>query len=294
MSKRRPIIVWKNGKKTKMRRLKINDNKPKHSFKKDSDEKNNRKPDSFIHPISISKNRHNKQRVSKRVKTVIVAFLSAIIIGTILGFIMLHMMTNINGSYRADSSTNVNEVKSNSANATTSIELEEMNAYVVQAGVFSETSNAKEWAITYEEAGLQTVTWEREDHYYLLIGLTSTLEEARQLEIELQSYGFDFFIKEWKTNSQKINTTDEESQWIEAFQTKWQETLKNIYEENELTVDGWQQLLREAPSENQYSNVHEILAYYFKESDMQHASEHEIQIMLLNMWKEFEQVLETN
>lgn len=289
MNKRRPIIVWKSGKKTKIRRLKINDSKYKHPFKKDSYENNNRKSDSSIHSFSSSKNRRSKQRIPRRLKTVIIAFLSAIIIGTILGFVMLHMMTNINGGHRVASSTNIDEKENNTVNDTTSIELEEMSGYVVQAGVFSDPSNAKEWAETYKQAGLQTVTWKREGHYYLLVGLTSTLEEAKQLEAELQSYEYDLFIKEWKTDSSKIKTTDEEGTWLQLFQSEWQVALNNIYGESDLAIEDWEHLLNEVPSVNQFSNLYDIMAHYFKENNMQQASEHDIQIMLLNMWRELEQ-----
>lgn len=259
MEKNKAILVEDNGKQLK---YKLND-RTNHSAEKelaaaleDSDDTEDSVP--VITGLNKTKNPLNKKKrhIFYYLKPIIIAVASAIIIGSILGFGMLRLFVNVEGDVTGEVPNNNNPstvAENNEATAgSASVQLEPLEAHILQAGIFTEKENAEQWADNYAVEGIQTITWERDNQYFLIAGLASTKEEANTIAAELKKNGsIDLYVKEWTTINGDVELTADEENWLGQFQTMWQESLKNSSGGNTLSTESWSELLAAEPSQKE-------------------------------------------
>lgn len=238
------------------------------------------------------------QRITQGKKTaflkpMIIAVFSAILVGSILGFFMLNMFTNLEGEAESHEQkpTNVHANPVDQVdNELSSASLQGMSAFVLQGGVFSKAENAKEWALKFQQATLPTVIFEKDQQHYLFVGIANTEGEAKKLATTLAEQQFEVYVKEWKTEEIQIELTEEEQHWVKSFQKQWQDTLQSIYTGDDVSLEGWNDLVNSHPlqSEIALQLVDEIHMFYDEDSGK--ISHIEWQEMLLSTWKMYNEI----
>jgi stage II sporulation protein B len=195
-----------------------------------------------------------------RLKHLLVAGASATIVGVILGFIMLKLFSGVGIEDEAqpvNGNTNNNnpgvtdsvdddpepsdsgDVDPNSASLV-SYTYDGYSPQVVQIGYFTTEEKAKEWNAPFEAKNLEPFIWERENHYYVFVGLSMTKESADKTEAtikEMLPEAEEAFDKSWPVTSSNKETTEEEGNWIKEGMSLWQEIVSDLNGQSILTAD---------------------------------------------------------
>ncbi|WP_373892968.1 SPOR domain-containing protein [Virgibacillus natechei] len=279
---KKKIVIWKVGKSKK-------DNREHAATLQDSE-------DDPI-PAFARENDHKppkKQNRLKRFKPIIVTIITAIAIGSILGVIMLRMFVGIDSdmteSNNIPAATIDEEDEDSNADIATST-LEQINAYVLQGGVFSDETNAEEWISKYEQAGFPSFIWEQEEKYFLLVGLANTEERAEQFANQLKEHEFDIYVKEWTTEEGEVDLTEEEHEWLQSFHENWQEGLNALENDEGFAVDNWEALIENYPEDSEnLAGLKEKLSD-FQESIQAQVKGFEAQHILLQLWQQYSEVI---
>jgi len=218
----------------------------------------------------------------------------AICIGLFLGFMMLNMFAQkedvANGNDQQTLATSKDaETNERSENKkTTTLKL--MKAFVIQLGVFSEQKNADTWAKTYEQAGVPSTIFQRDNQYYLFTGVANSEERAKEFAEKLSKQDIEVYVKEWVTNEKEIELTDEENKWIQLFQEQWLATLSSLSKQEGILLNDWKKLIENYPqhSDNITLLVEEIRPMFDHEAETK--NDFSLHNDLLNMWKIYEKI----
>ncbi len=223
------------------------------------------------------------------VKPIIVAAVSAVVIGICLGIIMLNMFDGIddgtNSEIEHTTASNTDTNTQDSEQTLSSITLQPIHAFVLQAGVFSTEANASQWSEKYQKAGFPTTIWQRDDQFFLLAGIAETKKQAESLKANFAD--FDIYVKEWNTKETEKQFTQPGNEWISSFAELWHESLKTISAQETVSAEAWQNLL------DGYPKQAEKLSPFFEQiSDSRKKFEGtnmaNEQIFLIDQWRQFE------
>lgn len=194
-----------------------------------------------------------KNPVFKLLKPIILTILSAVAVGSILGFIMLRMFGGIGMEPSNDAVVPVtgapNEAADNNSSETEIIALDPINAFILQGGVYSEESNAVEWQSRFQEAGMPSMLWERDGQTYLLAGIAVTKESGDEIAERFSE--LDIYIKEWSVQSAELEASAAEKEWLEEFYSTWLHSLEQVENSGTFQHETWQQLAENAPEGNE-------------------------------------------
>lgn len=264
---------------------KIVNNKNKPTLKKAK--KSTKTSNSFIQKSSYSTNQ-------VAIGPFLAATFIAIFIGLFLGFMMLNMFAkkdNITNdrdpqTLAASKDEDVNE-QSENKNITT---LKQVKAFVIQLGVFSEQKNADTWAKTYEQAGVPSTIFQRDNQYFLFTGVANSEEKAKEFAADLSKQEIEVYVKEWITNQKEIELTDEESKWIQSFQKQWQATLSSLSKQEGILLNDWKVLIENDPQNSEKITllVEEIQPIFDDEVETEDV--YSLHNKLLNIWKNYEEI----
>ncbi|WP_339228283.1 SPOR domain-containing protein [Oceanobacillus sp. FSL K6-2867] len=253
MEKHKAILVEKNGEQLK---YKLHDKKHSSATTKqtaaaveDSD-----KSIPVITGSSKSKKPYSKKRPGKlkSFKPLVAAVISALVIGSVLGFFLLRLFVDVEGQVIGEPTgqatpATVAETAAGAAE-TAAVQLDSLQAYVLQAGIFSKEENAVKWAEGYLDKGVPTMVWEKDNQFFLLAGIAETKEQAAQMAENLQENGsIDIYVKEWSTSSGEAKLTEEEKGWIGEFQNAWTTSLASWSEKQTLSEETLNELAEAAP-----------------------------------------------
>ncbi|WP_156291201.1 SPOR domain-containing protein [Oceanobacillus salinisoli] len=227
-------------------------------------------------------------------KPILIAISSAIAIGLVLSVIMFQVLIDVedglanqtvtgmqatNGN-QLDEEEVTNQTASDGAVESSSYTLEPLQAFVLQAGVFSEKENAEVWADNFSNIGLPSLIWQRGEQYFLLIGLADSKEQAGNIVNDLDTGEYDLFVKEWSTTQGEVDLTEQEQNWLVSFQQTWQE---NISKTDNLSKDNWGDL----PT-NKISESEKLSAFVNSIENMETLNGIEAQQHLLQLMYEYE------
>jgi stage II sporulation protein B len=198
-------------------------------------------------PLGTFKRLVNHSKLSKIgqdkniLKPVMLAVISALIIGSLFGVIMLRMFVTMDSSPEMGGNTNPAAIgtedaeKENTENISDQnaqiVEFEPITAYVLQAGIFTEIENAEDWAANYEAANIPTMVWQRDDQYFLFAGVANSAEEAAPAGEELGTEELEIYSKEWSTPLIEIALTANEEEWLNSYLTFWHQALSSAAED---------------------------------------------------------------
>ncbi|WP_077327232.1 SPOR domain-containing protein [Virgibacillus siamensis] len=259
MGKDKPIIVWMNGKKTRMNR---NDD----SLKKQSDSQLHQKyaaaafedTDDEEQIPALVRRHDTKDGDSFRptgkfnvFKPLLIAILSALLIGTVMGVFMLNMFVDIDDSL----------AQQNNGIATSSIDGENtdkednentpgisgtvapIQAFVLQAGVFSGEQNASEMADSFKNAGFSAMLWQKDNQFYVFAGVASSEAEAKKLANQFSKADLDVYVKAWSTESFQLKMNGDAEKWMQQFQKQWQQAVGSLSSGESISMEDWNQLV---------------------------------------------------
>lgn len=253
----------------------------------------------------MKKNKANQIKSMKKKKTIhkfpkksrvgpfLTATFTAVLIGLFLGLLMLNMFTN----KEKHASTNDHQQAASDADDIDKAEtkpttLKQMKAYVLQLGVFSEKENANDWSETYQQEGVTSVHFHRDNQYFLFSGMADTEERAKEFAAILLKDGIEVYVKEWITNEIDAELTGTESEWLASFQEQWEKSLMELSKEDGVLLDGWNKLIEEYPLKSE--GITQLVEAIELLSENEGKSIFELQNHLLNIWKVYEESYATN
>lgn len=289
---KKPIIVRENGKRLNQKYKKpYKNNSEFNAAHRDQAATLHESEDESIPIFARPSDTNNKQFKGNKsrfsyFKPIIVAIISAIGIGALLGVIMLRMFVGMDSDLSAQGS-NVLPVVTNDEkddkSETMTLSLESMEAHVLQAGVFSERENAVKWAKTYDESGLPSMIWKRENQYFLLLGLAGSQEKAKDVVEELKEQSFDIYVKEWKTGEAELELSQVEQEWFQSFREQWDDALTSLDNEEGLSSTDWKDIISNYPKKSDLAP-----SLFDKISNLEKENGMEAQVILLNLWNDYE------
>ncbi|EQB35820.1 MULTISPECIES: SPOR domain-containing protein [Virgibacillus] len=298
---KRKITVWENGKQVKLyiNKQETQDSIPtsdspgkKQEAATVSDDEGEVPAYTRLTKIQAARFESLKQKV-KKWKPVIIAILSALVIGSCLGIMMLKMFVTIEDSGQANGSASIpavdNKDQEENESQGTATTIHGLQAFVLQGGVFSEKANAETWATNYKDNGIPTMTWEREGKYFLLIAAVASENEADQLNKSLAAADMDIYVKNWSTDSFEVNLTQSESDWIKSFTDIWKADL----ETEGFQTKTWQELLDKYPQEgNKLDGLKTEIETAISENEK--GDYLQSRAVLLNLWYAYMSVAKNN
>lgn len=236
----------------------------------------------------------------KAFRPIIIASVLAIATGSILGVIMINMFTTIEdntgaakgeiAASKVDDKDNEKQLANSETTNSQSVSLDAWNAYVLQGGVFSDQANAEELASQFNDSGFPSVVWERDNQYFVLLGIAETEDVAKSIADEIGNAGHDVFVKSWQTADKSIDLTDKEQEWIKSFEEEWKNTLQTVHESEGFPKQNWEKLLTDVPEADQTLNsLSEKLQTAIDEQ--QESNKLNQQQLLLKIWLLYEEEL---
>lgn len=224
----------------------------------------------------------------------VTATLTAILIGLFLGLIMLNLFSNkgdgvnVSESKTAANQGNTNHEEQASQGPTS---LQQINAYVLQVGVFEEKGNADNWSDTYQQQGFSTTSFFRDNQYFLFIGLADTEETAKKFAATLLERGIEVYVKEWTVNGIEKDLTPEEAEWMQLFQEQWHIALKSLGKQKEMRLNDWKELIDGHPTTSKLINSFIEGIQPFFEKEIKGDGDFSLQNDLLNVLKSYEEII---
>ncbi|QKY69584.1 SPOR domain-containing protein [Lentibacillus sp. CBA3610] len=314
MSKGKKIEIRMNGKKTN---LTHHDTKPdeKYSIKEFNKEHAATIEDSDI-PELIRQDSDDpdneiyftRKPRFKMFKPFLLAALSAIIVGSILGFFMLNMFVDINDdiSRQGDSpplaaaggeddegdSTDDEGGNDNSGGneETSPVTTEAINPFILQAGKFGEKANADEMAAALQQTGFPAMIWEKDNFFFVIAGITNSREQGTQLASTFAEDDFEVYVTEWGVPSGDLELPPQEKEWLQMFEEQWNGALAAVSDGNQLSQDAWADVVSEIPE-----NTEQITDFtQFLREQHQQMGEADIwqdRVILLNLLEQFSQLV---
>ena len=250
----------------------------------------------------LTKKKQGRVQRSVHFKPILTAGISAIMIGTIMGMIMIHLFTNLTDAGEPEDHTAVTstlpkedeQTKEEADEGNNEKEgqavLSGMNAYVLQAGVFSNQENADDSAKEYDEAGLITVIWERDEQYYVLVGISETKERGIDVAKEVGGNDLDIYVKEWMTEKSQAKLDKSDEQWMKTFEKQWETTLGLLEKEKKIPVEEWASLIKKPQLQSEsVQAIEETINEFLKDGETE-LSVQEAQRLLIKSWEQYERI----
>src|SRR5699024_8515123 len=91
--------------------------------------------------------------------------------------------------------------------------------------------------------GYEVVAWERDELYYLLLGLATTESELSKLKEELATKDLEAYVKVWETAEYELDLDTKDMDWLNSFISLWKSSVENIAENNEFQEEDWNRLI---------------------------------------------------
>ncbi|HLR80524.1 MAG TPA: hypothetical protein VK119_08110 [Bacillota bacterium] len=299
MQNRRKMNIKVNGKKTNFNPL--NNKQELTNFSKNHPRKDKFrriKNTNIQNRISASNVRVGKKRnFFREWKPVIVACISAVVIGSFLGWTMIQMFGNLEHDVtRTNNQPPVmhEELTKNDNNKQQEQKehytLEPIHTYVLQGGVFSEKENAQQLAKKFQKNHINTIRWKRDQQFFLFAGIASTNEQAEQMTKTFVDRGLDVYVKEWSIPEIDLQVTEQEYDWLRAFQNQWEKTVKIRSEGGTVPTKEWEELLEDSPKSTELSSFIDTIQPHV-ENLLETDDQFERSSILLHMLYEYEMFL---
>ncbi|MDY0405445.1 hypothetical protein P5G51_008575 [Virgibacillus sp. 179-BFC.A HS] len=290
MEKRRPIIVHLNEEKVPIKQ----DTDRGQSFKRDHH------PTVKINRPNSARKKSPEKKIPPFLKKILFAMFSAVGIGLLLGFIMLHLFGNMESSGPTSQQVPVNHLKNqpNTNQADQQMKgagnaeektLAGLQAFVLQGGIFSESANAENTARGFASAGYPSFIWEQDGQFFLLVGIEDSKNAAVQAAKKMKENNFDVYAKEWQVAKRKLPLNKEESEWLAAFANVWNSAVKQMSMQGKVDASEWKELAEMSPQKSQVlEKMQQEAAALAKQNAS--AGKGEIQMQLLRIWYDYGQL----
>ncbi|WP_174613941.1 SPOR domain-containing protein [Virgibacillus ihumii] len=300
MGKDKPIVIWMNGKKTRIARKDDSaenqtDGQLHKKYAAAASEDSN---DSDQIPALVRRhspgNGHFFQPKNKlkAFKPLLIAIFAALLIGTGMGIFMLNMFVDIDNSLAQQNegismsgleAEDENNEQESANTAGTVGAIEPISAYVLQAGVFSDEKNAREMADTFMEAGYAAMIWQKDSKYYVFSGIANSESQGEQLAQELKTQGFEVYVKEWTTDGFEIKMTESTADWLQKYRQQWKASVDTLSTGQAVSAAKWNDLIASSPKNG--TVVSEFAGQSGEKLDSLSDSFWKGHIAMLRLWK---------
>lgn len=256
------------------------------SSKKDSyesyEEEENVFQRDYITPELVQK---KKTSFFTKYKSFILSAVTAIVIGTGLGLLMMNMFIDLDPEAFSASENEsnhtvaiANEAVSNTENKQIRLQIPALQAYVIQAGVFSTEDNAKNFYDSQLASfNLPYSIWQQEDKFYIFVHAAGTEGSSKDFhQNQLESNENFYSGKLWSTNAVSVDVDEVSSDWMAAFPEVFMNTLA------EGNTVAWEKWLKEKP-ENTSENLEDFITN--SQAVLEKNSEVEKSVQILEAWK---------
>lgn len=242
----------------------------------------------------------------RSIKPFLLATLSAVLIGSFLGFFMLNMFVDINDDISRQGGSSPLAASSDEEEDNTSdddnggsyngdddmspVTIESRNAFILQAGKFSEKENADEMVSAFQQEGFPAMVWEKDEYFFVLSGITNSKEQGLTLANAFAEKDLEVYVNEWGTESGEIELSNQEREWIQAYELQWKDALTSVNDGNKLSQDAWSNVVDEIPENSEHITE---FADFLKEQHQQMGSDDKWkdQVVLLRLWEQFNQLV---
>lgn len=229
-----------------------------------------------------NKKLYPRLRNKKQLKQVMIAFSSAILIGSFFGVFILQMIKQDKQGESPQIQTAAETVGENLGEKA----VDKITVSVIQAGVFTDMLNAKEWENKFENAGYPTVSWPRAEQVYLFAGLYDSADSAKKAMEKIKEVGLDVFVKEWVVEGKTLELSKSDEVWLTNFIKLWKESLEKVNQQDSEVFANWTDL----PAENE--GMSDRINALSNEVDQLITNNHqENQFILLQLLQKYEQII---
>ncbi|WP_139220269.1 SPOR domain-containing protein [Gracilibacillus orientalis] len=242
-------------------------------------------------------NRSRKTSFWSKYKTFLISAITAVLIGSFLGFMMLKIFVDLdpeevafdqntsNGQAVTTTSDQSDEEDSATANAQEQEDFQSkaFNFFVTQAGVFKNEDAANQLVQELKGDQIESMVWSRDDKYHVFVSVKTTHDASKQYTTNTFPSSYEMYPgKEWQTISATFSISDEEKAWL----TDLEGILDQMIEDNidETAVDQW--------LANEPSNTSEEIQALSAEIESIKTAEYEqsSQVILLRLLNQYENV----
>jgi stage II sporulation protein B len=178
-----------------------------------------------IEYVSTSKGKKKSGKTlsgGKRVASLVLSIVSAMIVGIVLGFVIVKVVTNTDGvtPVRQAHSSQQGTVPTQSNEDT--VVLPELSAPIVQGGIFSKEEAAQEVLKKVKEKGVPAEEFVQDGQYILLLGTAGSIEGAKKLGSLWKEKKVDVYAKNITIPERKIKVAKSDiglqDQYVSLFQ----------------------------------------------------------------------------
>ncbi|WP_152654757.1 SPOR domain-containing protein [Oceanobacillus sp. CFH 90083] len=202
----------------------------------------------------VPKTNQSKLKRNTIWKAILVSGLSAVLVGTVIGFFLFRMFVQVDTPATAENPlqtapTAAQTEREEERPAFVMASLDPLEAYILQAGIFSEQENADALIGSLTNLNISTVFFEREEEHYLMAGVGPSEDTAKSLADSLSDNQVELYVKEWSTQFREIEMTEAEREWITAFQAFFDEQLHQADLNEPIAEEEITDLVDKAPDE---------------------------------------------
>jgi len=173
-----------------------------------------------------------KKKNDRPLGSILISAAFAILIGTTIGVVMLKLVitspsektVTTEPTVVTDKPASSTETKTAEAKNTKAASISQLTTYVIQGGVFSSDSGAKETSDNLSSKNVPSETVEMDGKYYLFLGVADSIEGAKALGAQYKENGIeDVFAKPLLLEEKKFsNITEKEKTFLKAVPTIYQ------------------------------------------------------------------------
>ncbi|GAA0294820.1 hypothetical protein GGQ92_000720 [Gracilibacillus halotolerans] len=226
-----------------------------------------------------------KSSFFQKYKSFILSAVTAIVIGTGLGIMIMKMFIDLDPEAFSASENDANhsvaianEAVSNTESTQVRLQIPTLQGYVIQAGVFSSEENAKNFFDSHLASfNLPYSIWYHEEMYYIFVHLAGTEAGSKEFhQADLENNENFYSGKLWTTAEFSIDIDEASSDWLTAFPEVFTTTL------SEGNTTAWEQWLEKKP-ENPHSSLEDFVTQSLAVAEKN--SEAEKMVQVLEAWK---------
>jgi stage II sporulation protein B len=158
---------------------------------------------------SILKKSLQKKQPSGPIKSLLFSILLAIVIGTSFGFLVLKLVISeakVDQVTTIPQQTTTDKENQNGAIGTTgALQLQPINTYIVQGGVFSSVDSANIEAEKVRQKGVPAQIIEANGQAFLFLGLADSIDKAKAIGTSMKENDIEVFAKAYSLPEKDLN-----------------------------------------------------------------------------------------
>lgn len=158
--------------------------------------------------VSILKKSLQKKQHSGPIKSLLFSVLLAIVIGTSFGFLVLKLVISEAKVEVGQVTTIPQETttgKENPVSTTGALQLQPINTYIIQGGVFSSVESAEIGAEAVKQKGVPAQVVEANGQAFLFLGLADSIDKAKAIGTSMKENDIEVFAKAYTLPEKDLN-----------------------------------------------------------------------------------------